>query len=164
MTEERDRIYRKCLSGSVPVEQMRELARAFEKARCFPQARMLRLRIDLEELPEEIKAIRQETFQRAMASRKIPGILKVAQAFEDYGATSSAAKLRRHAEAVAKDLARESLDQVITPEPQSPPPESVLLETAADSVPIVEVITNGQTLHTHQQPYVAVSETLPIAN
>ncbi len=149
MNEERDRIYRECLSGRVPVEKMRELARAFEKARCFPQARMLRLRVELEELPEEIKEVRRLTFLKALASQNVESVLRVARAFEDCGATSSAAKLRRHAEKIPRPL---EPAPVVTPEPSAPPPETVVLEAAP------ETLTNGVA------PYVAVSEIAALAN
>lgn len=154
MTEERDRIYRECLSGRVPAEKMRDIMRAFEKARCFPQARMLQLRIELKELPPEIKEVRTASFKRAMASKNRDGVLRVADAFEAQGATTSAAKLRAHAERLPKATEAEPI--VTPPPPESePPPET---EGVSDNRQTAEVITNGTSHH------VAVHETPAIVN
>ncbi len=150
MTAERDRIYRECLSGRVTVEQMRSIASAFERARCFPQARMLRLRIGLEELPEEIKEVRKETFRRCMASTNRDGILRVADAYEREGATSSAAKLRAHAERLPKP---DEIQPIVTPPPTTD-------ETAVSAVRTVEPepLMNGSSNH------VAIPQAPTVAN
>lgn len=117
MTDERDRIYRECLSGRVPVDKMREIAAAFEKARCFPQCKMIRKRIALKELPATIQEERKQIFQRAMVSKNKQAILDVARAFEEEGATTSAAKLRRRANSLPDPM---KADPIVTPPPNKP--------------------------------------------
>ena len=126
MTEKRDEIYRDCLSGRVPVDRMRAVADSFEKVRCYPQARMLRLRVALQELSPEEQASMRANFQKGMASKNGPGVLRLAQAFDERGATSSAAKLRRHARALMEATA--PTERVVTPDP--PPPPAPPLEPA----------------------------------
>lgn len=123
MTERRDAIYRKCLRGEVSVEDMRAIANAFEKTRCYPQACMLRKRIALKELPPEGQERMREHFEKGMASKNGPGVLYLAQTFDDCGATRSAAKLRRHAQALAKAAAPVA-EPIVTPEAPSEPPSS----------------------------------------
>lgn len=124
MTEERDRIYRDCLSGSEPVEKMRKVAAAFEKARCFPQARMLRQRIALLELPPEIQEQRKQNFEKGMKSTNRAGILRLADAFDREGATTSARKLREHALSLPNPL---EAKPIVTP-----PPQPIIEERVSD--------------------------------
>lgn len=172
MTEQRDRIYRDCLSGRVPPEKMRKVADAFEKARCYPQARMLRLRVELSDLPPEIQAQRRADFAKGMASKNGPGVLRLAQAFEDQGATSSAAKLRRHARALAKAAIPETAAVVPPPPKESPgsdPPSEPPSERTEPTEPAIPIPgppkvptesrgtepTNGKSAH-----HVAISESV----
>jgi hypothetical protein len=122
MDEERDRIYRECLTGRVPVDRMRDIARALEKARCFPQAKMLRLRIGLKELPPEEQEQRRAFFEKGMVSKNKDAILRLAEAFENEGATTSAAKLRRHAEQLPRP---DEVQPIVTPPPTPETPEEV---------------------------------------
>ena len=134
MNETRDRAYVECLSGRVPVEKMRELAAAFEKARCYPQAKMLRLRIALEDLPPETKALRREQFAKGMASKKPDAVLRLASAFEAEGATTSAAKLRKHAEQLVKALTEAQPIVTPPPEPVAPAGDSYRVQTDFPSI------------------------------
>lgn len=155
MNETRDRAYVECLSGRVPVEKMRELANAFEKARCYPQARMLRLRINLEELPAEKKDERRAIFQRAMESKNHAAVLRVAQAFEQEGATTSASRLRAHAERLAKALTE--APPIVTPPPAEPPAASVPASDVRQEAAPVNTSING--VSNIGAAHVAVSET-----
>jgi hypothetical protein len=140
MNEERDRLYRECLSGGVPLERMKSLAQAFEKARCFPQAKMLYKRIALEELPPEVRESREKIFYRALASSNGPAILRVAQAFDDQGATRSALRLRRHAAQLNPIISQ----PVVTPPPTPPAPAPVVEVNLAAQANPSELTNVGQ--------------------
>lgn len=99
MTAERDRVYRAAIGGALKTpEKLRELAKAFEKERLYPQAAVLRQRADLKELPPEVKQERNQVFRRAMKSKNKAAILAVADAYDKEGCTSACEKLRAYAD------------------------------------------------------------------
>jgi len=125
MTEERDEAYRKCLEGHLSPEKMRKLVKILEKARCYPQAAMVMKRIALAELPDDVKEERRQIYLKAKSSKNKAGVLRVARLFEEYGSTSSAERLRRHAARL--------------PDPMNPPPIVTPPPTETASVPMPSV-------------------------
>ena len=97
MTAERRKVYEAALCTLKEPAKLRQLADAFEAEDCLAEARLLRQRASLRELPLEIKAQRRAVFSRAINSSNVEGILKVASAFAGEGATGAATHLRRHA-------------------------------------------------------------------
>lgn len=98
MTEEQTKIYKAALSGALkdPVK-LRKLADAFASQGFMPQARLLRQRAALRELPEATKVKRRQCFRDALKSKNRTGVLKLADAYEKEGCTSAAARLRDYA-------------------------------------------------------------------
>jgi hypothetical protein len=110
MTPERDKLYRRCLSGNIRDSgELRRIADDFQKARLFPQAQLLRQRADLRDLPPEIKARRRATFRKGMASKNKLAVLKLADAFDGQGCTTAAHKLRLYGSGLP-DLDQRSFD------------------------------------------------------
>jgi hypothetical protein len=147
MTEERDRIYRNCIAGKVPTDRMREIADAFEKERCFPQAKFLRQRIELRELPQEQKELRAAVFRKAMGSTNKAAVLRVAAAYESQAATIAASKLRKYASGLPDP---EIPQPIITPPPAAPIPTEPKFDDPPSSSPEMP----------HQSPEVPPAETM----
>ncbi len=128
MTPEKDKLYRRCLSGHVRDSgELRRIADEFQKARLFPQAQLLRQRADLRDLPKEEKERRRAIFRKGMASKNKHAVLKLADAFDGQGCTSAAHKLRLYGSGLP-DLDNRSFDGSGTSEGTSeaivtPPPE-----------------------------------------
>ena len=95
---ERMVIYDTALNTCKDSAKLRTLALAFEKAGQKPEATMLRKRADLMDAPKELKQARRESLAKGLASTNKAGVLNLANAYEEIGATAAAAKLRAHAE------------------------------------------------------------------
>lgn len=78
------------------------LADAFDEAGQGVEADMLRKRAALMSATPEVKAARKEALEKGLASTKKDGVLKLANAFEELGATVAAEKLRAHAGTLEK--------------------------------------------------------------
>lgn len=85
-----------------PIE-LRKLADVFEAQGLTTEARLLRKRASLRELPPETRERRKAAFRRAMASTDPKDILRAAEAFEQEGAIDAAKMLRAHAVAAQTD-------------------------------------------------------------
>lgn len=98
MSDEQSKIYRAALSGALkdPVK-LRKLSDAFAGEGFIPQAKLLRQRAALRELPEATKHQRRNIFRQALKSKNKPGVLNLAQAYEGQGCTNAAARLREYA-------------------------------------------------------------------
>lgn len=125
MTKERDAAYRRCISGQVKdPDELDRYANAFEKARLFPQALLIRQRAALRRLPDDVKAKRREIFRKAMRSKNKLAVIRCADAFESQGATTAAYRLRQYASGlpdVGPD-GRPMVDPgpIVTPPPEAP--------------------------------------------
>jgi hypothetical protein len=106
MTAERRKVYEAALCTLKEPAKLRTLADAFEAEDCLAEARLLRQRASLRELPIELKAQRRAVFSRAINSSNVDGILKVASAFAGEGATGAATHLRRHAASLVEQAER----------------------------------------------------------
>ena len=100
MTPERKKFYEELLKGKVKPEALREAADAFEKEGLKEQAAMLRKRAMLKDLPKDAKKARNKAFRSAIGSDDPEGCDELADAFEQQGATGSAARLRERAAAL----------------------------------------------------------------
>lgn len=98
MSDEQAKIYRAALSGALkdPVK-LRKLSDAFAGEGFIPQAKLLRQRAALRELPEATKHRRRQIFRDALKSKNKPAVLNLAQAYEGQGCTNAAARLRDYA-------------------------------------------------------------------
>lgn len=114
MTAERRKVYEAALCTLKEPTKLRQLADAFEAEDCIAEARLLRQRASLRELPPEIKAQRRAVYSRAINSSNVKGILKVASAFAGEGATGAANHLRRHANSL---IAQAEQMEVEIPQP-----------------------------------------------
>jgi len=117
MTPERDKLYRKCLSGQVKDSaELRRIADEFQSWRLFPQAHLLRQRAALRDLPAEVKAQRRATFRKGMSSKNKLAVLKLADAFDAQGCTTAAHRLRQYGSGLP-DLDQRSFEStaVVTP-------------------------------------------------
>jgi hypothetical protein len=94
LTPRMEEIYNNAMASLLDPERMRKLAKEFEKLGLKIQADMLTRRARLRARSVEEKKKDQELFERAMKSEKIPGILAVANEFEQMTATGMAGKLR----------------------------------------------------------------------
>ena len=121
MTATRMRIYQSALVTLKDPEKLRRLAQVFEDEGCVAEARVLRQRAALRDLPKETKIQRRLVFSRAIRSSNVDAVRKVAAAFAGEGAVGAAANLRRHAESLV--LEAEML-KVFT-EPLTDEPEEV---------------------------------------
>jgi len=117
LNPDQERLYQAALVNLRDPAKLRQLAQAFDKEGFREQADMLYKRAHLKDLPKEIIKARNELFHKAMASRNLEIVRKVADAFEQEGATNAAAKLREHI------LAVESEPKV----PETPKPEEVTI-------------------------------------
>ena len=90
-------IYDTALNTCKDSAKLRTLADAFEKQGCKAEAKGLRNRAALRDALPEVKAARKESLAKGMASTNVPGILNLASAFEEIGATAAATELRARA-------------------------------------------------------------------
>jgi hypothetical protein len=98
MTAERKGVYKNALAGGIQEPaKLDELAKAFDQQGLREEAKLLRKRAALRRLPDEIKAARKEVFRKALESKNKPVILQIAQAYDEEGCTSAAARLREAA-------------------------------------------------------------------
>jgi hypothetical protein len=100
MTAKRMKIFQSAVVTLKDPEKLRILAQSYEDNGCIAEARVLRQRAALRELPKETKLQRRLVFSRAIRSSNIEGVRKAAAAFAGEGAMGAAANLRRHAESL----------------------------------------------------------------
>lgn len=100
MTAEKRFIYESAINSTLTPEQYRALAKGFRTEGFKVEADMLEKRAALREAPKELAAERRDIYRRAMNSVNVPGILKVADAFDSIGATGAAASLRERVAAI----------------------------------------------------------------
>lgn len=98
MSDEQAKIYKAALSGALKdPTKLRKLSDAFAGEGFIPQAKLLRQRAALRELPEATKHRRRQIWRDALRSKNKPGVLNLAQAYESQGCTNAAARLREYA-------------------------------------------------------------------
>lgn len=102
MTPERELAYQQALAREKDPTRLRYLADAFRKEGLTLQADTLEKRAKLRELPPEIKAARKQAFKDAMKSTDVPGILRMADAYEKEAAFGAAQKLRQYAKGLSQ--------------------------------------------------------------
>jgi hypothetical protein len=100
MSPDRAKIYNEAMRSMADPAKLRSLADTFAKEGLTKPAEMLRKRAALREAPDSLKAARRTVFKKAMNSDNPDGILAVAKAHEDLGATGAADALRAQAEVV----------------------------------------------------------------
>ncbi len=98
MSDEQAKIYKAALSGALKdPTKLRKLSDAFAGEGFIPQAKLLRQRAALRELPEATKHRRRQIFRDALKSKNKSAVINLAQAYEGQGATNAAARLRQYA-------------------------------------------------------------------
>lgn len=102
MTAQRVQIYQAALSTLKDPAKLRVLAQAFEDAGCLAEARILKQRAALRELPKEVRLQRRDIISRAFKSSNIEAVRKVAAAFAEQGAVGAAANLNRYADSLVE--------------------------------------------------------------
>lgn len=102
---EQDKIFRAAIGGSLKdPEKLRALSDAFAGEGLIPQARLLRQRAALRELPPHIKQARRQIWKKAIGSKNKRGVLVLAQAYEKEGCTDAAKRLRQYASGLPDQL------------------------------------------------------------
>ncbi len=98
MTPERAKVYKAALSGSLKdPAKLRALSDAFAGEGLVTQAKLLRQRAALRELPETVKRARRQAFRNATKSKNKTAVLELAEAYEKEGCTAAASRLREYA-------------------------------------------------------------------
>lgn len=103
MTAQRVQIYQAALATLKDPQKLRTLAQAYEDAGCLAEARILKQRAQLRELPKHVRAQRRDVFARAIRSSNADAVRKVAEAFASEGALGAAENLRRHANSLVEE-------------------------------------------------------------
>lgn len=103
MTAQRVQIYQAALATLKDPQKLRTLAQAYEDAGCLAEARILKQRAQLRELPKHVRAQRRDVFARAIRSSNPEAVRKVAEAFAAEGALGAAENLRRHANCLVEE-------------------------------------------------------------
>ena len=101
---ERAIIYDTAINTCKDSNKLRTLADVFEKVGSNPEATMLRKRAALIDAPSDLKQARRGALAKGLASSNKQGVLNLALAYEEIGATSAASKLREHASTLDKTL------------------------------------------------------------
>lgn len=102
LTPERKKIFDAALLRLKDPEKLKSLATTFKKEGLKREAELLEKRAALRTLPVETQKARRAVFRKALSSKNKAGIMKVADAFRDEGATGAAAALRAYAAGLEK--------------------------------------------------------------
>jgi hypothetical protein len=94
---ERAIIYDTAINTCKDSEKLRKLAGAFKRVGCDAEAAMLCKRACLIDTPADLKEARREALDKGLSSVNKQGVLNLANAYDDIGATAAASKLRKHA-------------------------------------------------------------------
>ena len=94
---ERQVIYETALNTCKDPAKLRALAETYRSEGLTAEADMLCKRAALQELPQEVKDARKEVYRKAMESTNVNGILALARAYDEEGATGAAQNLRKYA-------------------------------------------------------------------
>lgn len=98
MSAEHEKIYKAAINGSLKdPRKLRALSDAFAGEGFVSQAKLLRQRAALRELPDPIKRQRRQIFRNAMKSTNKAAVLHLAKAYEKQGCTTAALRLREYA-------------------------------------------------------------------
>lgn len=97
LSPKRQEVYESALETLTDPDKLRELAVTFEKEGLPIEANMLRKRADLRGQSPATKAERAKAYDKGMKSNDIPGIERLADAFESLTATGAASQLRKRA-------------------------------------------------------------------
>jgi len=101
---ERAIIYDTAINTCKDSGKLRALAESFQSVGCTAEASMLCKRACLIDAPPELKKARRESLDKGMSSKNKVGVLNLAAAFEEIGATAAAAKLRTHATTIDSNV------------------------------------------------------------
>jgi hypothetical protein len=101
LTPERKIIYETALETEKDPSKLRTLAAAYKKEGLVEEAALLEKRASLRDLPPEIKEARSDAYKAGMSSNNPEGVLKLASAFKQEGATGAAQSLVKYAGAIA---------------------------------------------------------------
>lgn len=110
MTPAREERYRVALETYGPEALLAE-AKLFEDHGLKVQGALLRKRAEWRSRTDATKQAHEEIFQRAIKSTNIPGILKVAAAFEELTATKKAAALHERIRVLQEAMLHEAAQQ-----------------------------------------------------
>ena len=122
-TPERREMYEAALKELKDPDKLRKLAEHFDKWGFPIEGNVLRRRADLRATSPAVKEQRKAVFEKAMASTNVEAILRIADMFESYTATGSAARLREHARDVQIGVFPPAKAEAKRTEPE-PQPES----------------------------------------
>jgi hypothetical protein len=109
-------LFEKAMTSTNDPGELRQLAAAFEREGYRVQARLLRARAELRELPEEEKELRRKAIARAMASDNVDAIEEMAAIFQDCCALDAAKALHLHAAAVRAAVAAGQSAKPVAPD------------------------------------------------
>lgn len=152
MTPERDKLYRKCLSGQVrDSSELRRIADQFQGWRLFPQAELLRQRAALRELPTDVKLARRATFRKGMASKNKAAVLKLADAFDGQGCTTAAHRLRLYGSGLP-DLDSHSFESAAIVTPPAPDEPGTEGETGSEGPETAERSRDTEPAPSNERP------------
>lgn len=100
MTPQREEVFNNALEHLKDPERLKKLADVFEQEGLKTQASILRRRAAWRARDQKTKDEHEAIFQKALQSKNVDAILRVALAFEGMTATLKAKQLREHAEKV----------------------------------------------------------------
>lgn len=100
MSPERRIIFEKACATSKDAKELRAYADQFEREGLHAQAKVLRKRADMRELPDDVKEARRTAFRQAFSWKKATDLDRFADLYEDECAFAAAKKLRLQAVAV----------------------------------------------------------------
>lgn len=102
MTPERELVYQQALAKEKDPARLKYLADSFRAEGLTTQADILEKRAKLRAATPEVKAARRQAFKDAMNSKDVPGILRMADAYEKETAFGAAQKLREYAKGISQ--------------------------------------------------------------
>lgn len=120
MTPARQEMYNNALAHLHDVGKLEELAKEFDKQGLRIQASVLRKRAAWRKRSSQQVEQHDELFTKAMKSKNVPAILKMADAFEGMTATHKAQVLRDYAKSIPGNTPTPARE----PEPSNGPSES----------------------------------------
>ena len=156
-TPTRQLIFQQALDTVKDPDELRKLAAVYKSEGLTAQADLLNKRAALRELPPDVKAARRAAFKAGMNSNDINAITKLADAFNQTGATGAANALRKYADGLvsgtsvpAKPAANPTINIPVpkppvldpnsnVPIPQTPPnlpPDAMNISSATGGIEI----------------------------
>lgn len=124
LTPERKDIFDAAMNDLHDAGKLRDLASSFHEAGLTSEANALRMRANLEEVPEPLKKARRAAYRKAMTSHDPDAVADLAKEFEKIGALGAARDLRTYSRGLR---AAQSVPVASPPVPSHgvpPPPTS----------------------------------------